>query len=284
MSNPALATRLVVPFEELRMTDVDIVGGKNATLGEMISQLAATGVRVPGGFATTAHAFREFLEVRRPDRAHRQAPEVARHRRRARAGRGRHRDPPLDRGRAVPARARSRRARRVRAPVRQRPERLVRRALVGHRRRPARRVLRRPAGDLPQRRRHRRRAGQDEATSSPRSTTTARSPTACTRASPHAEVALSAGVQRMVRSDLGAAGVMFTLDTESRLQRRRLHHLQLRPGRDGGAGRGQPRRVLRPQADAGGRQVPGHPPQPRLQADQDGVRHARGEGQGRQAR
>jgi pyruvate,water dikinase len=62
MSNPALATRLVVPFEELRMTDVDIVGGKNASLGEMISQLAATGVRVPGGFATTAHAFREFLE------------------------------------------------------------------------------------------------------------------------------------------------------------------------------------------------------------------------------
>jgi pyruvate,water dikinase len=62
MSNPALATRLVVPFEELRMTDVDVVGGKNASLGEMISQLAATGVRVPGGFATTAHAFREFLE------------------------------------------------------------------------------------------------------------------------------------------------------------------------------------------------------------------------------
>ncbi len=53
--------RLVVPFEELRMTDVDSVGGKNASLGEMISQLSATGVRVPGGFATTAHAFREFL-------------------------------------------------------------------------------------------------------------------------------------------------------------------------------------------------------------------------------
>jgi len=62
MSNPALATRLVIPFEELRNTDVDIVGGKNASLGEMISQLATTGVRVPGGFATTAHAFREFLK------------------------------------------------------------------------------------------------------------------------------------------------------------------------------------------------------------------------------
>jgi pyruvate,water dikinase len=43
------------------MADVEAVGGKNASLGEMISQLAASGVRVPGGFATTAHAFREFL-------------------------------------------------------------------------------------------------------------------------------------------------------------------------------------------------------------------------------
>ncbi len=57
----AFSGRLVVPFEELRMTDVDIVGGKNASLGEMISQLAATGVKVPGGFATTAEAFRDFL-------------------------------------------------------------------------------------------------------------------------------------------------------------------------------------------------------------------------------
>ena len=61
MSNPTLATALVAPFEQLRMTDVEAVGGKNASLGEMISQLAATGVRVPGGFATTAHAFRQFL-------------------------------------------------------------------------------------------------------------------------------------------------------------------------------------------------------------------------------
>ncbi|MFZ9678126.1 MAG: PEP/pyruvate-binding domain-containing protein, partial [Quisquiliibacterium sp.] len=56
-----LDARLVVPFEALRMTDVETVGGKNASLGEMISQLSASGVRVPGGFATTAHAFREFL-------------------------------------------------------------------------------------------------------------------------------------------------------------------------------------------------------------------------------
>jgi pyruvate,water dikinase len=62
MSSTHLATALVVPFEQLRMADVESVGGKNASLGEMISQLAASGVRVPGGFATTAHAFREFLK------------------------------------------------------------------------------------------------------------------------------------------------------------------------------------------------------------------------------
>ncbi|MEG0002017.1 MAG: phosphoenolpyruvate synthase [Comamonas sp.] len=54
------ATALVVPFEKLRMSDVESVGGKNASLGEMISQLPE-GVKVPTGFATTAHAFREFL-------------------------------------------------------------------------------------------------------------------------------------------------------------------------------------------------------------------------------
>ena len=55
------ATALVVPFENLRMTDVESVGGKNASLGEMISQLPS-GVRVPTGFATTAYAFRAFLK------------------------------------------------------------------------------------------------------------------------------------------------------------------------------------------------------------------------------
>ena len=60
MSNLFASTDLVVPFENLRMTDVEAVGGKNASLGEMISQLPH-GVRVPTGFATTAHAFREFL-------------------------------------------------------------------------------------------------------------------------------------------------------------------------------------------------------------------------------
>ena len=59
MSSLFEATALVVPFENLRMTDVEAVGGKNASLGEMISQLPTGegGVRVPTGFATTAHAF-----------------------------------------------------------------------------------------------------------------------------------------------------------------------------------------------------------------------------------
>ncbi len=52
----------VLWYENLGMNDVERVGGKNASLGEMISNLANVGVQVPGGFATTAYAFNEFLE------------------------------------------------------------------------------------------------------------------------------------------------------------------------------------------------------------------------------
>ena len=52
----------VLPFQSLRNSDVEEVGGKNASLGEMISQLSGVGVSVPGGFATTAAAFRDFLD------------------------------------------------------------------------------------------------------------------------------------------------------------------------------------------------------------------------------
>jgi len=51
----------IIPFEELKNKDVDLVGGKNASIGEMISGLASLGVSVPGGFATTSHAYRDFL-------------------------------------------------------------------------------------------------------------------------------------------------------------------------------------------------------------------------------
>ena len=54
--------KYVIPFSQLRMADVESVGGKNASLGEMLSQLSTTGIRVPDGFATTAEAFRLFLQ------------------------------------------------------------------------------------------------------------------------------------------------------------------------------------------------------------------------------
>ncbi|MGI8895988.1 MAG: phosphoenolpyruvate synthase, partial [Casimicrobiaceae bacterium] len=56
-----MKTAWVIPFDQVRMTDIATVGGKNASLGEMISQLRRAGIRVPDGFATTAHAFRQFL-------------------------------------------------------------------------------------------------------------------------------------------------------------------------------------------------------------------------------
>jgi len=56
-----LLDNYILWFDELGMNDVERVGGKNASLGEMISNLAGAGVSVPNGFATTAHAYREFL-------------------------------------------------------------------------------------------------------------------------------------------------------------------------------------------------------------------------------
>ncbi|HEY5993133.1 MAG TPA: phosphoenolpyruvate synthase [Gallionellaceae bacterium] len=63
-----MSQQYIAPFETLRMGDVPKVGGKNASLGEMISQLAHLGVRVPGGFATTAEAYRDFMAQAGADR------------------------------------------------------------------------------------------------------------------------------------------------------------------------------------------------------------------------
>ena len=57
-----LMSENIVPLDQLGMNDVPRVGGKNASLGEMISNLGGLGVEVPDGFATTAHAFDEFLD------------------------------------------------------------------------------------------------------------------------------------------------------------------------------------------------------------------------------
>src|SRR5881296_810688 len=67
-------------LKDLRMADLERVGGKNASLGEMMNALAAAGIRVPGGFATTAQAFREFLsanglDARIEQRLHSLAPK-----------------------------------------------------------------------------------------------------------------------------------------------------------------------------------------------------------------
>ena len=184
MSSTHLATALVVPFEQLRMTDVEAVGGKNASprrndqpAGRLrrarARRLRHHGARVPRvPRATTAWPSASTSGSPRwtPTtcaRSPRPAPRSA-------AGSRRSRFPP-----ALEAAIRSR----VRAARRRPPEAQLRRALVGHRRGPARRVVRRPAGDLPQRRRHRRRAAQDARGLRLASTTTAPSATACTRAS-----------------------------------------------------------------------------------------------------
>jgi pyruvate,water dikinase len=206
-------TALVVPFEKLRMTDVETVGGKNASLGEMISQLP-TGVRVPTGFATTAHAFREFL---------------------AYDGLADKINARLDKLDTEDVRALAEVGAEIRAMVEAQPF-------------PAdlQKAIADEFATLS--------AGNATATFAVRSSATAEDLPDASFAGQqetflnvhgidevlhkmkevfaslyndraisyrvhkgfaHADVALSAGVQRMVRSDLGAAGVMFTIDTES---------------------------------------------------------------------
>ena len=206
-------TALVVPFEKLRMTDVESVGGKNASLGEMISQLP-TGVRVPTGFATTAHAFREFL---------------------AYDGLADKINARLDKLDTEDVRALAETGAEIRAMVEAQPF-------------PAdlQKAIADEFASLS--------AGNAAATFAVRSSATAEDLPDASFAGQqetflnvhgieevlhkmkevfaslyndraisyrvhkgfaHADVALSAGVQRMVRSDLGAAGVMFTIDTES---------------------------------------------------------------------
>ena len=204
---------LVVPFELLRMSDVDAVGGKNASLGEMISQLPS-GVRVPTGFATTAHAFRQFLNFE---------------------GLNDRINALLDALDTDDVRALAAVGAQIRGMVEAQPfptdlEQAIRAEF------------------------QRFSSGNEQASFAVRSSATAEDLPDASFAGQqetflnvvgiddvlhkmkevfaslyndraisyrvhkgfaHADVALSAGVQRMVRSDLGAAGVMFTIDTES---------------------------------------------------------------------
>lgn len=217
MSSSPLATALVVPFEHLRMTDVDTVGGKNSSLGEMISQLAASGVRVPGGFATTAQAFREFLtasHLTEKINARLDALNTDDVRALAEAGaeiRGWVESAPF------PAE--------FEAQIRAEFEKLT----AGN---PGASFAVRSsatAEDLPDASF----AGQQESFLNVVGIDAVLHKIREVFASlyndraisyrvhkgfAHADVALSAGIQRMVRSDLGAAGVMFTMDTESGFQ------------------------------------------------------------------
>ncbi len=210
------ATALVVPFENLRMSDVEVVGGKNASLGEMISQLPE-GVQVPTGFATTAHGFREFLK----------------------AGQlGERIMAKLDALDTEDVRALAKVGAEIRAMVEAQPfpadlEAAIREAfakLNGNN--PSASYAVRSsatAEDLPDASF----AGQQETFLNVHGIDEVLHKMKEVFASlyndraisyrvhkgfAHAEVALSAGVQRMVRSDLGAAGVMFTIDTESGFQ------------------------------------------------------------------
>ena len=80
-------------FSELGLKDLDRVGGKNASLGEMVQNLTSAGVQVPDGFATTADAYRRFLGRLRPGPEDRRPAGRPGHRRRDGPGRGRPGDP-----------------------------------------------------------------------------------------------------------------------------------------------------------------------------------------------
>jgi len=206
-------TALVVPFENLRNTDVEAVGGKNASLGEMISNLP-TGVKVPTGFATTAYAFRKFL---------------------AHAGLADRINDRLSSLDTEDVKALAKAGAEIRALVEVQPfpadlEQAIRVAFAGLS------------------------SGSSQASFAVRSSATAEDLPDASFAGQqetflnvagidailqkvrevfaslyndraisyrvhkgyaHEHVALSAGIQRMVRSDIGAAGVMFTIDTES---------------------------------------------------------------------
>ena len=205
-------TRFVIPFEELRMSDVEQVGGKNASLGEMISQLPSS-VRVPGGFATTAEAYREFLEhdgLAGRIQAALDALDVDDVDALARTGaeiRGWLVDTPF------PAR--------LEGEIKAAYERLTAEGEGSFAVRSSA-----TAEDLPDASF----AGQQESFLNIHGYDNILHAIKEVFASlyndraiayrvhkgfTHAEVALSAGVQRMVRSDIGASGVMFTMDTES---------------------------------------------------------------------
>jgi pyruvate, water dikinase len=206
----------VVALDQIRMNDVDRVGGKNASLGEMMSQLSKAGIRVPGGFATTAAAYRDFLaQGGLKDRID-----------------ARLKDLDADDVEALARCGADIRGWIVAAPL---PKRLEGEVAAAYR------ALMQGGGasvavrssataeDLPDASF----AGQQETFLNVRGLPAVMAALRQVFASlyndraisyrihkgfEHSAVALSAGIQRMARSDAGASGVMFTLDTESGFQ------------------------------------------------------------------
>jgi len=207
-------TASVISFSQLGMTDVARVGGKNASLGEMIRELAGAGIRVPGGFATTADAYREFLAANGLAGRIAQAlsnldtNDVAALTRTGAQIRQWIMDSPLPAGLASDITSA------YKALCADMPDLSV--------------AVRSSATaeDLPEASF----AGQQETFLNVRGIDNVLQAVRAVFASlfndraisyrvhhgfDHDEVALSAGIQRMVRSDVGAAGVMFSIDTES---------------------------------------------------------------------
>ncbi|GAB7543967.1 MULTISPECIES: phosphoenolpyruvate synthase [unclassified Cupriavidus] len=215
MNNPAIDGAYVLPFEQLRKEDVETVGGKNSSLGEMISQLAEAGVRVPGGFATTSLAFRDFL-------AHSNLTQRISDRLKALN---------VDDVKALAEAGAEIRGWVVEAPFQPRLEKEIREFYARAEEREGAEASfavrsSATAEDLPdasfagQQESYLNVSGIDDVLDKIRHVfASLYNDRAISyrvhKGFAHDIVALSAGVQRMVRSDVGAAGVMFTIDTES---------------------------------------------------------------------
>jgi len=203
----------IIPFERLKNKDVEVVGGKNASIGEMISGLASLGVSVPGGFATTAQAYRDFLAQGGLDERIRKVLATL----------------DVDDVERLAAVGKQIRGWMLETPF---PARLNEEVLAAYRKMGSGSEFAvavrssATAEDLPEASF----AGQQETFLNVRGEDHLLSSMHEVYASlfndraiayrvhsnfDHNAVALSVGVQHMVRSDLGAAGVMFTLDTDS---------------------------------------------------------------------
>ncbi len=203
----------VIPFQSLGIADIPEVGGKNASLGEMISNLSSSGVLVPGGFATTAQAYRDFLAHGGLDKRIEERLSTLN----------------VDDVSALAEAGRTIRSWIVEAPLPDRLNAEIRThydKLVAEGEGSFAVRSSATAEDLPDASF----AGQQETFLNIHGIDNILHAIREVFASlyndraisyrvhkdfTHADVALSAGIQRMVRSDLGASGVMFTMDTES---------------------------------------------------------------------